>query len=266
MKAVVYLLLAVSSAISLGQAVPGSTAAPANSTSAAFTKLTNQDVIDMSALGLSDDVVVQKIANSKAVSFDTSIEGLKSLKAANVSSPVIKAMLAQEGAIAAASPEASISSFHSTDGKVRVYVTDHPMDEITSIIRGASASGIKVDENSARAGSVSTVGGVSHGQKGDDPRTVEIQADLQKVCPAYVLVSNNPARADYVLTFRREGGKRSSFFALGGLTGLALSGASKVDGASLFLPNGDMIFATRENTVQKAIKASCGHIPPPTGQ
>jgi hypothetical protein len=227
--------------------------------------MTNADVVALSSLGLGDDVVIQKITNSKAVSFDTSVDGLKSLRDAKVSDPVIKAMLVQEAAIAANSPDAAVSAFHSADGRSRIYVTDHPINEVTAIIRGGSATAVRVDQNSARAGSVSSVGGVSHGEIGDDPRTVEIQADIQKVCPAYVLVSNNPARADFILVFRRQGGKRSSFFAFGGLTGLALSAASKVDGASLFQPNGDMIFATRENTVEKSIRASCMHIPPPQG-
>lgn len=225
--------------------------------------MTNADVIQLTGLGLGDDVVIQKISNSRTVAFDTSIEGLQRLKAANVSAAVIKAMLVQQAQIAASSPEASVSTFHSTDGRSRIYVTDHPIDEVTSIIRGGSASAVRVNADSAHANSVSSVGGVSHAQIGDDPRTVEIQADIQKNCPAFVLVSNNPARADYILIFRREGGKRSSFFAFGGLTGLALSATSKVDGASLFQPNGDMIFATREKTVEKAIKASCLRIPPP---
>jgi len=225
--------------------------------------MTNADVIELCSLGLSDDVVAQKIGTSKAVAFDTSIIGLKQLKAAKVSDAVIRAMITQENAIAASSPDAAVSTFHSMDGRVRVYVTDHPMNEVTSIIRESSASGFRADRNSIRGGSVSSGAGVSHGQVGDDPRTVEIQADMAKVCPAYVLVSDNPARADYILIFRREGGKRSAFFAFGGLTGLALSAAAKVDGSSLFLPNGDMVFATREKSVGKAISVSCLHIPPP---
>lgn len=234
-------------------------------TAASPSAMTNADVVKLAGLGLGDDVIVQKISTSRAVAFDTSIDGLQKLKDAKVSDSVIKAMLVQQAAIAASSPEASISTFHSTDGKSRVYITDHPINEVTSIIRGASVSSAHVNAYSAHAASASSVGGVSHSQAGDDPRTVELQADMQKVCPAYVLVSNNPARADYILVFRREGGKRSSFFAFGGLTGLALSAASKVDGASLFQPNGDMIFATRMNTVAKAVKESCLHIPPPQG-
>jgi hypothetical protein len=265
MKATIVFALCICSVVCFGQEAgsPNSIPAPTNVQTIQSQKMTNADVIELCSLGVSDDVVVQKIGTSKAVAFDTSITGLRELKAAKVSDSVIRAMLTQESMIAANSPEAAISTFHSTDGRVRVYVTDHPMDEVTSIIRGSSASGVRVDRDSARAGSVSSVGGVSHGQVGDDPRTVEIQADIEKVCPAYVLVSDNPARADYILIFRREGGKRSAFFAFGGLTGLAISATSKVDGSSLFQPNGDMVFATREKTVTTAIRVSCLHIPPP---
>jgi hypothetical protein len=61
-------------------------------------RFTNQDVIEMVKLGLSDDVIITKIrkacdAGTDAVSFDTSVEGLKALKAANVSESIIKTMI-----------------------------------------------------------------------------------------------------------------------------------------------------------------------------
>jgi len=61
-------------------------------------RVTNQDVIEMTKLGLSDDVIITKIrqayeAGTEAVSFDTSVDGLKSLKVGNVSDPVIKVMI-----------------------------------------------------------------------------------------------------------------------------------------------------------------------------
>jgi hypothetical protein len=61
-------------------------------------RFTNQDVIEMAKLGLSDDVIITKIrqayeAGTDAVSFDTSVDGLKSLKAANVPDSVIKVMI-----------------------------------------------------------------------------------------------------------------------------------------------------------------------------
>lgn len=61
-------------------------------------RFTNQDVIEMAKLGLSDDVMITKIrqayeAGTDAVSFDTSVDGLKALKAANVPESVIKVMI-----------------------------------------------------------------------------------------------------------------------------------------------------------------------------
>jgi hypothetical protein len=58
-------------------------------------RLTNQDVIDMTAMGLSDDVIIAKIrsVSGGGLKFDTSVEGLKALKAAKVSDAVIKVMV-----------------------------------------------------------------------------------------------------------------------------------------------------------------------------
>ena len=60
------------------------------------TRLTNKDVIDMVGLGLSDDVIISKIRSASAggtLQFDTSVTGLKELKAAKVSDDVIKVMI-----------------------------------------------------------------------------------------------------------------------------------------------------------------------------
>lgn len=59
-------------------------------------RLTNKDIIDMTALGLSDDVIIAKIrsvSGADGLAFDTSVDGLKALKAANVSDTVIKVMM-----------------------------------------------------------------------------------------------------------------------------------------------------------------------------
>ena len=55
--------------------------------------LSNDDVIQMVALGLSDDVIIEKIRSVAATNFDTSVTSLKSLKAAKVSDAVLKAMI-----------------------------------------------------------------------------------------------------------------------------------------------------------------------------
>ena len=61
-------------------------------------RFSNQDVIEMAKLGLSDDVIIAKIrqaydAGPENVSFDTSVDGLKALKGANVPDSVIKVMI-----------------------------------------------------------------------------------------------------------------------------------------------------------------------------
>jgi len=96
-------------------------------------RFTNQDVIGMVQLGLSDDVVIAKIRAVSAAgggeeSFDTSVDGLKALKAGNVSDAVIKVMINP-----AAAPPAVVTPAGSATGdpnlpppEVRVYWKDGP--------------------------------------------------------------------------------------------------------------------------------------------
>ena len=235
----------------------------------------NDSVIKLVKAGLSEDLIISTI-NGDAGNFDTSAEGLIALKTAGASDKEVAAIVVKASPTAQTAPspilsqpvQAAVASpviassvappapppepFHSTDGKVRLYVTDNPMFESNGIgMASANRHG-------------ASAAGVSHVQAGDDPRTVEIQADILKVCPSFIMASNNPDRADYELVFRRRGGARSSMFAFGGLYGLAFSAAMKVDGASLFENNGDMVYATKQNTVEKSIKDICAHVPAPT--
>ena len=57
--------------------------------------LTNQDIIEMSKLGLSDAIVIQKI-NTSRPAFDVSVTGMKSLKDAGVSDALVAAMLQRQ--------------------------------------------------------------------------------------------------------------------------------------------------------------------------
>lgn len=235
--------------------------------------LNNDSVIKLVKAGLSDDLIISTI-NASAGSYDTSADGIIALKTAGSSDKVVAAIVAKASVPAqpiavtpppmSAPPSASTPvpiqpalqtgpppPFHSTDGKIRIYVTDHQIFE---------SNGVLMASGDRHGGSAAAV---SHTQAGDDPRTVEIQADMLKVCPPFILASNNSDRSDYVLIFRRQGGTRSSMFAFGGLTGLALSAAMKVNGASLFLNNGDMVYATKQTSVEKSIKDICDHIPPP---
>ena len=61
-------------------------------------RFTNQDIISLVQLGISDDVIIAKIralsdTAPDSISFDTSAQGLKALKAANVSDAVITVMI-----------------------------------------------------------------------------------------------------------------------------------------------------------------------------
>lgn len=59
----------------------------------AVKKMTNEDVTAMVALGLTDEVIIDKIHAAGATDFDTSVAGLTALKQAKVSDAVIRAMI-----------------------------------------------------------------------------------------------------------------------------------------------------------------------------
>lgn len=71
--------------------------------------LTNATVIEMGKLGFSETVIIEKIRQSEH-NFDTSLDGLKQLKAANISNAIIVVMInpqssAAGGTVAEASPK-----------------------------------------------------------------------------------------------------------------------------------------------------------------
>jgi hypothetical protein len=120
-------------------------------------RLTNQDIMDMTAMGLSDEVIIAKIRSATggdATKFDTSVEGLKSLKAAKVSDEVIKVML---NPAPPAVPVVVAASAISTDPnlpppEVGVYWKDGPT---FLLLQGMTLSQAKVG---GRAGSFFTNG------------------------------------------------------------------------------------------------------------
>jgi hypothetical protein len=79
-------------------------------------RLTNQDVLDMVALGLSDDVIIDKIHATGASDFDTSVAALRTLKLGRVSDAVIRAMINTHPNPAPASALAPISPVASDTG------------------------------------------------------------------------------------------------------------------------------------------------------
>lgn len=73
-------------------------------------KMRNADVIALVGLGLSDDVVIDKIHAAKSTDFDTSVAGLKSLKDAKVSDSVIRAMINPAAQTNSANPNTGIQN------------------------------------------------------------------------------------------------------------------------------------------------------------
>ena len=103
-------ILAVAVAFSIA-AVPGwaqvanSRPAPSAAANSAKPKeMSNADVIALAAAGLPDDIVIAKIQAASLTNFDTSLDGLKSLKAANVSDAVIRVMIDPHAAAATLTP------------------------------------------------------------------------------------------------------------------------------------------------------------------
>lgn len=157
-----------------------------------------------------------------------------------------------------------VNAAPANDGKLRVYVSDRPISEVISMIQGGSygnahASGYANGSQasySASAYQASHVGGITNDQRGGaDPRTLEVSGDLSAECHvSNLVVTSNPEAAEYILDFRRRGGTRSTWFVFGGLSGLAMSAAVKVDHAGLYKANGDLIIAAKARTVGGAVK------------
>jgi hypothetical protein len=229
------------------------------------------DTIKLSKAGFSDEVIIQQIKNSGRVTL--SAGQLIQLRNASVSEPVLRTLLGGRVAIpphpVAKSQPAPTSRPKINDGKIRVYVTDRPITEVISIIQGgsygtASASGYAQGNRAAYSASAqqsSYVGGSTEDNRGGaDPRTLEVSSDILEKCHVpNLVVTNDPDMADYIMDFRRQGGTRSEFFALGGLTGLAISSGIKVDFAALYAVNGDLIFASKSRTVGGAVNEVCSH-------
>ncbi len=69
--------------------------------------MVNADVVELVTLGVSDDVIIEKIKTAEKTQFDTSIEGLKALKAAKVSDAVLRYVINPKATDAAPAPGAA---------------------------------------------------------------------------------------------------------------------------------------------------------------
>jgi hypothetical protein len=185
-------------------------------------RLTNQDVISLVELGLSEDVIITKIRAASAggaggISFDTSVEGLKALKAANVSDAIIKVMInpapAPASVVAVAAPMTIDPSLPPPE--VGVYWKDGAN---FVLIPGQAVSQSKVG---GRAGSFLTDGLRNQHWDAvlDGPTSQNRVRDRR---PAfYLYVPDGASAADYVLIRLNKKGTHREFQvgSFGGITG-----------------------------------------------
>jgi hypothetical protein len=127
------LILATFSIANAQQAQPAAVTAstPATTQPPASGKITNARVVEMTKLGLDDDVIIARIKHG-ACDFQLSDSDLLELKKSGVSSKVVAVMM---DTAPVAPPAATVQE--PSDGKVRVFVTDSQSWET----RGSSAAG-----------------------------------------------------------------------------------------------------------------------------
>jgi hypothetical protein len=191
---------------------------PATQSAAGSVRITNARVVEMTKLGLDDDVIVARIKHGTC-DFRLADVDLLDLKNAGVSAKVVAAMLD--------SAPVSKTVAEPSDGKTRVFVTDSQSWET----RGSSAGG----GNSNGWGSSSSFSG------GARPQTAEIIKTLNQRCPEFT-VTNNLGKADFVIVLDHEGGKG------------ALHRRNKI---AIFNHSGDDIFSDSTRELGNAVKDAC---------
>jgi hypothetical protein len=173
-------------------------------------RLTNPDIIEMTAAGISDEIIIAKIRSATgadATKFDTSLDGLKSLKAANVSDAVIRVMInpapPPAPIVAATTPMTVDPNFPPPE--VGVYWKDGPT---FVFIEGAVISRTKAG---GRAASFATDG--IRGQHWDavleGPASKNHVKDRRPVF--YLYVPDGSSAADYALIKLQKKGDRREF-------------------------------------------------------
>jgi len=184
------------------------------------TRMTNQDVIDMVGLGLSEDVIIAKIraaSAGEALQFDTSVNGLKALKAAKVSDDIIKVMInpapAAAPMVVAATPMSNDPNLPPPE--VGVYWKN---GSAFTRIEGQAISQAKVG---GKAGSMFTYGLRNEHWDAylDGPQSKNVINDHLPVF--YIYVPDGSSAADFTLISLEKKGNRREFQigSFGGITG-----------------------------------------------
>ncbi|WP_353063881.1 hypothetical protein RBB77_21885 [Tunturibacter psychrotolerans] len=183
-------------------------------------RITNKDVIDMVGLGLSDDIIIAKIRSAAAggtLQFDTSVDGLKELKAAKVSDEVIKVMInpAPPAApvVVAATPISNDPGLPPPE--VGVYWKN---SNAFVLIEGQAISQAKVG---GKAGSMFTYGMRNEHWDAylNGPQSKNVINDRQPVF--FLYVPDGASASDFVLIILEKKGNRREFQigSFGGITG-----------------------------------------------
>ena len=183
-------------------------------------RLTNKDVIDMAASGLSDDVIISKIRSASAggtLQFDTSVNGLKELKAAKVSDDVIKVMInpaPPAGPIVVAAAPMSMDP-NLPPPEVGVYWKN---GSAFTRIEGQAITQAKVG---GKAGSMFTYGMRNEHWDAylDGPQSKNVVGERQPVF--YLYVPDGGSSADFSLIILEKKGDRREFQigSFGGVSG-----------------------------------------------
>jgi hypothetical protein len=176
-------------------------------------RLTNQDIIEMVKLGLSNDVIISKIRSANGqdqLAFDTSVDGLKMLKAGNVPDEVIKVMINPAPVPVSITPVANTGTQPAFDPnfpppEVGVYWRDGAS---FVLIEGQALSRAKVG---GRAGSFFTDGMRSEHWDAylEGPTSKNRVKDRQP--HFYLYVPDGISAADYVLIHLEKKGNRREF-------------------------------------------------------
>lgn len=183
-------------------------------------RITNKDVIDMVGLGLSDEVIIAKIRSASAggtLQLDTSVDGLKELKAAKVSDEVIKVMInpapATAPVVVAATPISNDPNLPPPE--VGVYWKN---GGAFTRIEGQAVSQAKVG---GKAGSMFTYGLRNEHWDAvlEGPESKNVVKDPQPLF--YIYVPDGSDSSDFTLIALEKKGNRREFQigSFGGITG-----------------------------------------------
>jgi hypothetical protein len=183
-------------------------------------RITNKDVIDLTSLGISDDVIIAKIRAAAAggtLQFDTSIDALKELKAAKVSDEVIKVMInpapPAASVVVAATPITNDPNLPPPE--VGVYWKN---GNAFARVEGQAISQAKVG---GKAGSMFTYGMRNEHWDAylNGPQSNNVIQDRMPVF--YIYVPDGASSSDFVLISLEKKGNRREFQigSFGGITG-----------------------------------------------